>query len=559
MDRQPTLPRWQNSGIDSSTKGTPKLTDPRRHGVPSIIEGIVLLALLAFLVAALIPFSPSYFPVPTRDAGLFLYAGKIIRQGGLPYLDIWDQKPPLIFYINALGLALGGGSAEGVYWLKVALLLAGAAIGFRAMRRSFGVVPALFGTLVWMSYRPLLTKEGNIAEEYALPLQLAALSLVVSADKGRDEWKAWLIAGGLGGIAFLLKPTLIGAMLAAMVILIAPAVRARAHRHAARAVLLFIGAMAIPIVASILIALVQGYLPEYWSGVVLYAVSYAAVDQTSYAEIWARMLSLFHPALLTAVGLGYIASALRVLAVKRDASPPPALLKWALVALPLDALLISLPHRSFMYYYLALLPTFSVLLASLLFLVEEGWKWVVRRPAQAVLSAGGVAIAVLIGSLTIGRIAYRDILRTGAALAGPRPNTIEPVMNYLDRATAPGDTVLVWGAEAGVNFVSGHDAPTRYVHQYFLFMPGYVTEGMVSEFFREVVDNPPPVIIDAVVTAPGGFPTLQSMWSGEWRGEAHDTALEPAVVERLREWADWVRDNYTEDGTIGEWTMYVKT
>ena len=542
-----------------SIRTIPRSTQPHPCGVPSIIEGIVLLALLAFLVAVLIPFSPSYFPVPTRDAGLFLYAGRIIRQGGLPYLDIWDQKPPLIFYINALGLALGGGSAEGVYWLKVALLLAGAAIGFRAMRRSFGVIPALFGTLVWMSYRPLLTKEGNIAEEYALPLQLVALSLVESAGRGRDEWKAWLIAGGLGGLAFLLKPTLIGAMLAAMVILITPAVRAHAYRHAAWAVLVFIGAMATPIGASILIAFVQGYLPEYWSGVVLYAVSYAAVDQNSYAEIWARMLSLFHPALLAAVGLGTIASALRILAVKWGASPSPALLRWALVALPLDACLISLPHRSFMYYYLALLPTFSVLLASLLYVVQEGWGLVVSRPAQGVLSAGGVAIAVLIGSLTVGRIAYRDIVRTGVALAAPRPNTLEPVMNYLDRTTAPDDTVLIWGAEAGANFVSGHDAPTRFVHQYFLFMPGFVTEEMIGGFSREVLDNPPAVIIDAVVTAPGGIPTLQSMWSGEWRGEAHDTVLEPAVVERLREWADWVRDNYTEDGTIGEWTMYVRT
>jgi len=559
MDRQPTLPRWQNSWVDSSTKGTPKLTGPRRHGVPSIIEGIVLLALLAFLVAVLIPFSPSYFPVPTRDTGLFLYAGKIIRQGGLPYLDIWDQKPPLIFYINAFGLALGGGSAEGVYWLKVALLLVGAAIGFRAMRRSFGVLPALFGTLVWMSYRPVLTKEGNIAEEYALPLQLAALSLVVSAGKGRDEWKSWLIAGGLGGLAFLLKPTLIGAMLAAMVILTAPAVRAHAYRQAARAILVFIGGMATPIVASILIASAQGYLPEYWSAVVLYAASYAAVDQNSYAEIWARMFGLFQPAVLAAVGLGYIASALRLLAVKRGASPPPVLLGWALIALPLDALLLSLPHRSFMYYYLALLPTFSVLLASLLYLVQEGWGRVVHRPGRGVLSAGGVAIAVLIGSLTIGRIAYRDIVRTGVALAAPRPNTLEPVMNYLDRTTVPNDTVLIWGAEAGVNFVSGHDAPTRFVHQYFLFMPGFVTEEMVREFSREVVEDPPQVIIDAVVTAPGGFPTLQSMWSGEWRGKAHDTVLEPAVVERLREWADWVRDNYAEDGTIGEWTLYVRT
>ncbi len=535
------------------------MTSLRRDRLSWIIGGLVLLALLAFLVVVLLPFSPSYFPVPTRDAGLFLYAGKIIRQGGLPYLDIWDQKPPLIFYINAIGLILGGGSAEGVYWLKVALLLVGAAIGFQAMRRSFGVIPALFGTLVWMSYRPLLTKEGNIAEEYALPLQLAALSLVVSARRDHAEWKAWVIAGGLGGFAFLLKPTLIGPMLAAMVVLVFPSLRAHAFRKASRALLVFMGAMATPIVASVFIAYVQGYLPQYWSAVVLYAVSYASVDQSSYAEIWTRMLSLFHPALLVAVGLGFIASAFRILLVRRGAAPSPALLGWALVALPLDAILISLPHRSFMYYYLALLPTFSVLLAGLLHLVQEGWGRLVRPPASAVLAAGGAVIAVLIGTLTVGRIAYRDAVRTGMALAAPRPDTLEPVMSYLDRNAAPGDTLLIWGAEAGVNFVSGHDAPTRYAHQYFLFMPGYVTADMISEFSQEVAENPPPVIIDASATVPGGIPTLQNMWSGEWRGEVHGTQLDPAVVEGWRAWADWVQGHYTEDGTLGEWTVYVRT
>jgi hypothetical protein len=211
-----------------------------------------------------------------------------------------------------------------------------------------------------------------------------------------------------------------------------------------------------------------------------------------------------------------------------------------------------------MHYYLALLPSFSVLLACFLYLVQEWWGRAASRRVSPVIKAGGMAVAVLIGSVTVGRIAYRDLVRTEAALIAPRPNTLEPVMSYLDRTILPGDELLIWGAEAGANFATGHDAPTRFVYQYPLFMPGYTSEELVAKFFGEVAGNPPPVIIDAAVTAHGGIPTFESVWNGEWRGEAHDSVLEPAVVAGLREWANWVRENYIEDGTIGDWTMYLK-
>ena len=40
-------------------------------------------------------------PEPT-DAQLFAYMGLRWLQGGLPYVDFWDNKPPGIFAVNAL-------------------------------------------------------------------------------------------------------------------------------------------------------------------------------------------------------------------------------------------------------------------------------------------------------------------------------------------------------------------------------------------------------------------------------------------------------------------------
>ena len=39
-----------------------------------------------------------------RDEGMFGYMGQLILDGGLPYLDAFDHKPPVVFYLNALAL-----------------------------------------------------------------------------------------------------------------------------------------------------------------------------------------------------------------------------------------------------------------------------------------------------------------------------------------------------------------------------------------------------------------------------------------------------------------------
>ena len=53
--------------------------------------------------------------LPDRDSGVFLYIGSRILEGEVPYRGIWDHKGPLIYYINALGIALTPGSEYGVW------------------------------------------------------------------------------------------------------------------------------------------------------------------------------------------------------------------------------------------------------------------------------------------------------------------------------------------------------------------------------------------------------------------------------------------------------------
>lgn len=65
--------------------------------------------ILVGVLLVLVPINPINMPLTHRDSGVFLYTGWRILNGEIPYLHVWDHKPPVIFILNALGLFIGGG------------------------------------------------------------------------------------------------------------------------------------------------------------------------------------------------------------------------------------------------------------------------------------------------------------------------------------------------------------------------------------------------------------------------------------------------------------------
>ena len=41
--------------------------------------------------------SNPFFSYPGRDGGIFLYVGSLILKGRIPYLEVWENKGPLVF------------------------------------------------------------------------------------------------------------------------------------------------------------------------------------------------------------------------------------------------------------------------------------------------------------------------------------------------------------------------------------------------------------------------------------------------------------------------------
>ena len=114
--------------------------------------------------------SPFYPFVEQLDSCFFQVVGWNWANGGVAYLTAWDQKGPVIYFINMLGYLLFG-SKVGVWLLQVVSLFLTLHFTYRFLREEFEERRATF--LTSLSVFALLNdyaSSGNNVEEYLLPL-----------------------------------------------------------------------------------------------------------------------------------------------------------------------------------------------------------------------------------------------------------------------------------------------------------------------------------------------------------------------------------------------------
>lgn len=129
---------------------------------------------MSFLLSTLffslmINFTPiAITPFSSTDSEVFFTVGRAIRNGFIPYRDIFDHKGPIIYFINALGDFIGGfrgiGIIEILFWISFLFILAKIRKLFKLDLLIFSIIILLLPTLI----APLLAS-GNLVEEYALP------------------------------------------------------------------------------------------------------------------------------------------------------------------------------------------------------------------------------------------------------------------------------------------------------------------------------------------------------------------------------------------------------
>lgn len=457
---------------------------------------LFLLILALLILGVSLSFSPALL-YPLNDGSVYAYVAQTILDGGMPYRDAWDHKPPLIYYLNALAFIVFGVNRWAIWLLDAGVVLITCDLFYRLLldlnlnRRlaRWGVLGLMLAIC-----RPVW-KDLNTPEFYALPFQaLGLISGVRFLNAPRRRW-AYLL-GLSAGLAVLCKQNTLGITMA--LTLVATFRRTWNRRLFASMVL---GALTVPGLFG-LYSLAHGSLDEALDAVLIYNQHYLQFHSTLLP--WRIVGSAFRAEV---VQLIFVPLLPFVLYAIRHPHPAKSVSAVLVLACLLDWFFASLSTRAYGHYYWTPLLAFAVLVLLGLEALLKSRPRLIRRAVWAYL-----ALVLLIPTLLYDLLAF---VAADGKLIGPA--RVSWMSDYIVAHTRPEATVLDWGRGSDVNIWTHRRSPTRYHYTYPVTMPGYATSKTVTAMLHDLEDHRPVYIVDVAVSSANEWvPPLDATTRQQW-------------------------------------------
>jgi 4-amino-4-deoxy-L-arabinose transferase-like glycosyltransferase len=427
--------------------------------------------LVLVIATALMRLPALTHPRPINDEDFYSLIAFEMLDGGQPYVDAVDRKPPLIFWTYATIFAMGGKynwyllHAVAVVWSL--LTMAGL---FALVRRLFSARAGLIAALLYGIFLPFghgsnLALNGEMLMN--LPLVLG-MTLTLRSSRQTLRWEL-LAAGALFCAAFLYKQPAAIAPLAAVAYLWHPASRATSRRGWSVAIIQagmltigFFGTMAL--VAGLLYA--QGILDEaYFWTITHHDLTHGPLDP----YFWRRGATQTLWTLLALAPLVTLAApSLREAVAKNGARlwrAHRAALLSVVVLLLTAATGVSSSGRFYSHYYIALIPALAILAApvgdAVLSAHPRRWHWM---PTARVFQSWLVLTVLGFGT---------------AHVLSLRPKRVESEAGtYIREHSTAADRMFVWGQSVKLYTDARRRPASRFIATYPL--TGYVFGSPLS-------------------------------------------------------------------------------
>jgi hypothetical protein len=453
---------------------------------------------LFILTALILDFANPLFDKPSRDGGFFLYAGRQILDGKIPYLDFWDNKGPAIFYINAIGLWLGDGSRWGVWIVEFFCVLGTLLILYRVLSTRWGLGAALFGvTMAGLGLRVVLGY-GNYTEEYALLFNAAGLYLFLSMVDKEQEKKYWnyFWIGALFGLSFAFRANNIGGLFGILAAVFLFYLLKQNWAEAVKIISVALVGFALPLLLWTGYFALFGGVEEMIYGSITFNFSYSAAKDRGWLDLFGGFgrygMSWYGWFTL----LAWVVLALRAVSnfVKKKIS---VLEIFLLVWFPIEILLSNLSGRNFTHYYISWALAVAVYCA---FLFAEIWQVAFKVSSlqgwnnRLDMYISIVLVMALFVLFPTSVTRYNQTISQFFNRKGAM-EYVDPISAYIRENTQPNDFVLTWYPERGINFVAGRTSPVKYTN-YPLFIDDSLTEEIESTYIAGLIKNRPELILD---------------------------------------------------------------
>ncbi len=481
------------------------------------------------------------------DDHLFGYYGWRLAEGATLYRDIWDNKPPGTFWINALGFRLSGGSYGGVIILCLLAQLMTLACIFAAANKIYRRSAASLITILAAVY---LTHSsffggGNRNETYLIVFETGLVALYLAGWR-RDQGWCWYAAGFCGGMALLMKQNGCAALLAAFIHLAGLTLTGNLARGLGirRAIQIAGGCAGVILVSGCILAS-QGVLMEAWRAIVTANRVYLAIEPVGIGHVawwWVRLerseLPLLKLPLMLALGSlaqamakhGSFRNAADEIAPAKQGCPWPLMFlgTWMLLGI-IGAAIGPLPSS---HYVLPVLPAMLLFGGAFIdaIVLETGLTDTLRRRASRLLLLlialyfGGDPVLEQLSKASVVYWMRQPRIVSGRLVV--KPTAMEELGAEIRQRTKPDQLIQCWDYLPGVCLAARRATRSRF------------PDHLRAEWAAKAGIASPNEFAEAIRSAP---PALVVMGSSSHRELAHLAVNGPSGT---REAAQFIIDHY---------------
>jgi 4-amino-4-deoxy-L-arabinose transferase-like glycosyltransferase len=168
---------------------------------------------LGLLVLSIVVRLPLFFPaVIDHDESTYILVAQLWLDGHLPYLSVWEIKPPLLFGVFAGILALVGDSVPGIRLMGAMCVAVTAGLVYDIVRRTCSVAAAAWAAALCVVLLSVMgSGQATMSEHVMLPFLMGAVALWRRPHRSPASLFAM---GGLLAAAVLVRPNAVVPLLA---------------------------------------------------------------------------------------------------------------------------------------------------------------------------------------------------------------------------------------------------------------------------------------------------------------------------------------------------------
>lgn len=490
--------------------------------------------------------------IPGRDGGAFLYIGSQIIKGKTLYVDVWDSKPPAIFYLNALAIWLGHGTRWGIWLLEFIFMLGSTLFGFTVMKQKWNFSTAIMGSICWLWGMNEVMGAGNFTEEYALLFNFIAIFFFwKSINNPQNKLLHILIGITLAG-SFLLRANNIGIHISIALTILIYGIITKDLKSSIKKMLLWTTSFSFIIILFVLLFFMQHNLGQMIEAAFTYNFSYSSETTSILASLKAGFSYLGSIAIFGFIGYSCI---LLSLIINKKKFLGDTLCIFLLFALPVDILFSSISGRGYNHYFISWLPALALTVGfgffSLLKLVfSETTLHLINKSTIFISVILVVLLSLNFSSQLVDYLHISKVILMEHSIVNEKTTNL---VDYIKNETSTDAKVLVWGGQAGINFMSSRESPTAYI-----FYPGYVSSSPIASrladgFLEDISNCPPVLIVDAYIHDQDHTFSLDSNNRKEQLLGYKEGFFQP---HNLQEVFSFVQDNYHKVATIDLYDVY---